>query len=792
MRVASFRSFIAWGCLVLTVPGALNVHAAEPDPQTTGTSPAAGHSAHGETFNEGPRQRAYLIGNTGLVSFPVTTTSPDAQKFVNQGVGQLHGFWYFEAERSFRQAAMLDSHCAMAYWGMALANTNNGGRAKGFLTEAVKRKSGTTPRETMYIDALDAYYEADAKKDKERHEAYAKALERIIYEFPTDIEAKALLGLQLWLNRSHGIPISSHLAIDALLKEVLAAQPLHPCNHYRIHLWDDERAILALDSAARCGQSAPAIAHMWHMSGHIFTRLERYNDAAWQQEASARVDHAYMIRDRILPDQIHNYAHNNEWLIRDLGHVGRVHDAIQLARNMVEIPQHPKYNTFSGGSAQLGRLRLLEDLAKFELWEELSVWCESAYIEPTDIPAQQVQRQRFLGLAYLRKRDFDRGIKQIQALEERLRTERHRLNLPEPALSMVVASVALADEPRPEPVTLPTSEVDGRLRPIELAIDALKGSLAIEQGDYKVGLPLLKKAGGFNPVYLAKIEMRAGDREQGLSSGRDAARQHKNHVQPLAELVELLWEAGEQKEAAERFQDLREISSHIDIDVPVFSRLQPIAASLNLPPDWRIVKPAAADVGDRPVLDSLGPFLWQPAAAPEWNLSDGKGGHLGLSQFHGKPVVVIFFLGYQCLHCAEQLQAFAPLAQDFQQAGISLVAISNDDEAGLAKSIENYKPGVFPFPLASDPTLEVFKAYKAHDDFEGRPLHATFFIDGSGLIRWHDISFEPFRDARFVLNEARRLLAISGAKIAPPAPAGNSAGVVGTSAENLATPGTAP
>ena len=67
-----------------------------------------GHSFHGEAFNEGPRQKAYLMGGTGNVRFDVTTESELAQKFINQGVGQLHGFWDLEAERSFRQAAALD------------------------------------------------------------------------------------------------------------------------------------------------------------------------------------------------------------------------------------------------------------------------------------------------------------------------------------------------------------------------------------------------------------------------------------------------------------------------------------------------------------------------------------------------------------------------------------------------------------------------------------------------------------------------------------------------------------
>jgi tetratricopeptide (TPR) repeat protein len=259
------------------------------------------------------------MGTTGPVKFPVSTSVPLAQAFINQGVGQLHGFWYLEAERSFRQAATLDPQCAMAYWGMALANVNNDKRAKGLLEESLKRKEGVSERERMYLEALDAFLKADRSKDRERHENYARALEKILYKFPEDLEAKAFLGLQLWINRGHGSSLVSHLAVDALLKEVIAREPLHPCHHYRIHLWDYEKADLALDSSARCGQGSPGIAHMWHMPGHIYSRLQRYEDAVWQQEASARVDHAYMIRDRLLPDEIHNYAHNNEWLCRNLG-----------------------------------------------------------------------------------------------------------------------------------------------------------------------------------------------------------------------------------------------------------------------------------------------------------------------------------------------------------------------------------------------------------------------------------------------------------------------------------------
>ena len=100
--------------------------------------PLAGHSYHGEAFNEGPRQQAYLIPGMANVDFPVTTESELAQKFFNQGISALHGFWYLEAERAFRQVHKIDPQCAMAYWGMAMANKSNSKRSKVFIEEATK------------------------------------------------------------------------------------------------------------------------------------------------------------------------------------------------------------------------------------------------------------------------------------------------------------------------------------------------------------------------------------------------------------------------------------------------------------------------------------------------------------------------------------------------------------------------------------------------------------------------------------------------------------------------------
>src|SRR5262245_24567795 len=56
--------------------------ATEANPAT----PAAGHSLHGEAFDDGPRHHAVLIPGMGRNGFAVSTRKPEAQEFINQGV----------------------------------------------------------------------------------------------------------------------------------------------------------------------------------------------------------------------------------------------------------------------------------------------------------------------------------------------------------------------------------------------------------------------------------------------------------------------------------------------------------------------------------------------------------------------------------------------------------------------------------------------------------------------------------------------------------------------------------
>jgi peroxiredoxin len=732
----------------------------------------AGHSLHGDAFNEGPRQKAYLMDGTGKVSFPISTVSAQAQKFFNQGVGQLHGFWYFEAERSFRQVAALDTNCAAAYWGMAMANVNNLKRGGEFIKVATKLKAKATQREGLWIDALATYYNRDDKKkdDKERRRQYVLDLEKISKSYPQDIEAKAFLALQLWDNSSKGIAITNRAKVDALLNEVLASEPMHPVHHYRIHLWNNQNDRLALNSAASCGQSSTDIAHMWHMPGHTFSKLNRYSDAAWQQEAAARVDHWNMIHDRVLPDQIHNYAHNNEWLIRDLSFIGQVRHGIDLAKNLIELPRHPKFNHLAkNGSASYGRERLLDLLVRYELWDDLIGFSQTIYLEPTEQPDDQARRLRALGVAYFSKGDATHGRQQLASLEllskPAPKPAPRTPASPKAAPAKRTASLCDDDDEKPAATnSVTTTNAAGLRRNLTLLTNALaelRGWDALAAGQNAAARTEFEKAKDISKERLSQIYWRLGDKPKAIQTARDALKGATNQVQVLANYADLLYRDEQYRPAFDAFLDLKRISGQIDLDIPVFQRLQPLAQTLKLPADWRDAPPKPTDVGKRPDLNKLGPFRWHPAPAPDFTLTDSDGKSLSLRKYRGKPVVVIFYLGHGCQHCVLQLSAFAPIAKDFAAAGISLVAVSTDSVEGLQKTFEKTgQAGALPFPLVSDKSLKTFKSFRAFDDFENMPLHGTFLIDGAGLIRWQDISYQPFTETKFLLTEAKRLLSL--------------------------------
>lgn len=748
MRPCSLR--VAALLVLIACP---NVPADEPAKPTTSATeanpaqPAPGHSIHGESFNEGPRQEAHLMPGMGKIHFPATVARPEAQRFIDQGVGQLHSFYYLEAERSFREAAKLDPGCPIAYWGMAMANVNNAKRAKGFLKEAQKQAKTTaiSRRETLYLDALAAFYREQGS-DKDRRRGLLEGLESIVQAAPEDLDAKAWLAMVAWQNgQSDGM--NSRQAIDSILELVLQQEPMHPgAHHYRIHLWDGAKPEQALKSAALFGKSSPGIAHSWHMPGHTYTGLKRYADAAYQQEASARVDHAAMLRERTMPFEIHNYAHNNQWLCTSLSHAGRPRDAITVARNLIDQPRDPQKNgPNDGGSAQReGRARLTEVLIRYEFWDELIALGERGAIDWTDAPIEQKDRHYSLGVAYAAKGDTDKLAKERDAL--------HALR---PAETKKDESEnAKPDAPKRE-----------RQRPsgppgLDEAIAELDGYAKLARGETDAAFVEFEKAKGMRPERLARLHLAAGHTEKAESTARDAVNRHTNEFPPLACQVEILHALGKTQEAQAAYKTLGPMLSHADADSPVAIRLAAIAESWKSGAGWTPdPTPATVDplTADRVDVATLGPLTWSPYMAESLAGTDTEGQLWDLSGHRDRNVLVIFYLGGKCPHCLQQLTEFGKAFDALKALNTDVVAISTDD-IEATRAIKHNEAGVaFPMPLIADPSKALFKSYRTYDDFEDAPLHGTFLIDGHGGVRFHRIGSDPFLDVEFIKRETERI-----------------------------------
>lgn len=738
----------------------------------------AGHSYHGEAFNQGPRQAAVLIPGMAEIEFPTSSKSALAQQFIEQGIAQLHGFWYLEAERSFRQAAKEDPELAIAYWGMAMANTNNRDRARGFIDEAMKRRKHADRREKLYIEALERFLprqeqddeeeeeeskDAEREAKKKRGERYLSDLEKILHDFPDDIEAKAQLVVQLWLGDRYGVKLTSRYAVNALLNEIFAVAPNHPVHHYRIHLWDSQRPKNALASAANCGPSSPGIAHMWHMPGHIYSKLKRYDDAAWQQEASARVDHAHMIRTRLMPDQIHNFAHNNEWLVRNLIYTGRVQAALDLSRNLVSLPRHPKFNSLSKrGSYKFGRQRLLQTLSEYALWEELIEEAGGHYLPPTKDAGQQEEWLGWLAVAQFMTGDAKQGAKTLRSLQRR------RLALQSELLDLADEKARddrqpkddddeLQDEEAKEEAATP-EELKKHIANLRAVISRAAAAAAVHRKD----VDKLKKHMGtakLNGLIQAQWLADAGDLKAAIKNAENAVKNGEGQVRPLAVLADLLWRQGKKSEAKEKFEELRTVAAFADLDTPMLAKLAPVAKAADAKDDWRITGKPADDLGERPPLEKLGPFRWEPYMSPTWGARDQDGDLVSSEEFDGQARIMVFYLGFGCLHCVEQLHEFSPKVKQFKQAGIDLVAVSTETVEELQTALKDFDKKM-EIPLLSDQERHVFRTFRCWDDFEDQPLHGTFLIDSRGRVRWQDISYEPFMDVEFLLEESQRLLSL--------------------------------
>lgn len=293
-----------------------------------------------------------LFDDLGILQHPVTTSSPQAQQYFNQGLRLVYAFNHEEATRAFKEAARLDPNCAMAYWGVALTlgpnyNLPVDAERDRAAYEAIQKALSLAPQaseaERTYIKAIAKRHSADPNADRKALDtAYADAMREVAKRYPDDLDAatlfaESMMNLRPWgLWTQDGQPQPGTEEIVSTLESVLKRNPDHPgAIHYYIHAVEaSNQPGRAEPYADRLGNLTPGAGHLVHMPSHIYIRIGRYHDAAEVNAKAAAVDAAYIEKYDIRgPYRMMYYPHNIHFFWASVTLEGRSAQALQAARD---------------------------------------------------------------------------------------------------------------------------------------------------------------------------------------------------------------------------------------------------------------------------------------------------------------------------------------------------------------------------------------------------------------------------------------------------------------------------
>ncbi|MGH7740890.1 MAG: hypothetical protein ACRENS_02585 [Candidatus Eiseniibacteriota bacterium] len=379
---------------------------------------------------------APLFGNLGSYHRAIGSTSPQAQRYFDQGMDLLWGFNLEEAQRSFEAAVELDSSCASCWWGVAMSlgpHVNLGGLpertvpAAHAAARALARANGASEVERALIEAIQSRYSdpppATAAGQFALDSSYAAAMRGVAARFPDDddvqaLYVEALMDLHPWdYWRPDGTAQGWTDDIVRPLETILSRNPRHPgANHYYIHALEaSPHPERALASADRLRDLMPGAGHMVHMPSHIYQRLGRYDDAVLANRKAVEADRAYAAVAR--PQGFyHMYmSHNSHFLCWTYMVQGRSADALKAAR--AAAAQISSEMALQMPGTDFFMAEPVFALARFGRWEDLLR--ESA--PPRGLPYLRAVWHYGRGLGYAgidHLRDADRSLDSLIAIRD--------------------------------------------------------------------------------------------------------------------------------------------------------------------------------------------------------------------------------------------------------------------------------------------------------------------------------------------------------------------------------------
>jgi thioredoxin-dependent peroxiredoxin len=146
------------------------------------------------------------------------------------------------------------------------------------------------------------------------------------------------------------------------------------------------------------------------------------------------------------------------------------------------------------------------------------------------------------------------------------------------------------------------------------------------------------------------------------------------------------------------------------------------------------------------------------AVAPEVEGQSAAGIPIKLSAQRGKFAVVYFYPKDETTGCTKEACAFRDASERFVRAGITIFAVSRDDEASHRQFRAHHE---LPFPMVADSGGVVQRAYGVPSVFPGISMasRVTFLVGPDGKIARVWPKVDPLVNAREVLDAVASLQA---------------------------------
>ncbi|MDC0656748.1 hypothetical protein N6L27_01905 [Leisingera sp. SS27] len=341
----------------------------------------------------------------GSYSCPVTTTSPEAQRWFDRGLVWTYGYNHEEAIACFRRALEHDPECAMAHWGAAYAAGPNynlpwdlrdaKSRAEA-LTEAYDAAQsalafikGCTEPEQRLIRAIQTRYpQREPGEDMHAWDyEFAEAMRAAFAACPDHLDlrtvyAESLLNLTPWKmwDLKTGLPAEGAATLEAqeVLEQAMETAPgamQHPgLLHLYVHLMEmsptPEKALKAADVLRTL---VPDAGHLVHMPTHIDVLCGDYHSAVHWNQKAIEADLKFYQREGAFNIYTGYRQHNYHFVIYGAMFLGQLEPALAANQGildttppeMLKVESPPIADFFESYLAMHPHI-----LVRFGRWEE--------------------------------------------------------------------------------------------------------------------------------------------------------------------------------------------------------------------------------------------------------------------------------------------------------------------------------------------------------------------------------------------------------------------------------------